>query len=144
MATEFTDPGPFKTERGYRFPFTRLDPTPGGGNIGCIEWHVEFVRGRKRRMGAYGIAAVLVWALQTRDERYAGKSFRLDWHDTRGAMLDRPIDPTRRSFGAGIWFVGFCSEHGQIVLASYPPDGSAALVIETGSSVGNRIYFEVA
>jgi hypothetical protein len=139
IETELTSAETYQTDGGYLFPFTVMDPTPGGSNLGRIEWHVELYKSQKRR-GYSGkfITKMLVWARQTRDPRYDGKVFILDCY-TRGIMTC--LQTSNDDFSRHAWFLSVCEEHGGVIISSYPSDHHVALMIETHSEVGTRIRF---
>ena len=135
-ATAFQD---INYQGRYRFPFERLDPTPGGSNLGCIEWHVELMPDSRRRQGRRRVVSAFVWASQTRDTRYAGKLFTLPAHCDGILVLAVGLG---LSYLGGVWFMGFCPIHKQLAMSSYPPDGSSALVVDFWLSTAGHIYYE--
>lgn len=139
---ELADSAPFKDGDVYRFPFVALDQTPGGSNLGRIEWSVEFVpktRGHKTLVG------VCVWARQTRDPRYCGKAFYIPVNAAFITTQGRTrIDKTCGSFFAGAWRAYICQTHGFTVIESYPENHHVCLVVDVSSSISNDIYFEEA
>lgn len=137
----FGDAEPFKDGDiipVYRFPFVGLDTTPGGGNLGRIEWHVELHPAERRRSGEWFVrlSEVWVWASQTRDTRYAGKVFRFETiAEALGqSLLGRNFHP---------WRVRFCEEHrGAVILSAYPDNQYKTLVIAPCSSISCDVGFE--
>jgi len=128
----------FKKGSYYEFPFTALDPTPGGSNLGRIEWCIELFPGKKsRREGRYFIEKLLVFARQTRDERYAGKTFEIPCNVEmiNGSRMKGP------NFLAQVWAVEFCSEHKAIILTAYPENHHTKLTIYVNSSIMMDISF---
>lgn len=127
----------FNVSDGYVFPFTVLDQTPGGSNLGRIEWHIEFVKTKKEKnRNIRPITQMLVWARQTKDPRYVNKFFLLDC-DTAGIMTHQDSS----DFFHCAWFMQICDEHKMPIISAYPPDDTCALHIQIYSSVGTRIHF---
>ena len=122
----------------YRFPCVALDPTPGGSNLGRMEWCVELLKGKKRE-GRRLVGGVAVWARQTRDPRYVGRVFHLPMQTD---CLSAIRIGERCSFFAEVWRVFFCEVHDNVIFEAYVPSDATALVIETSSSIGNNIQFE--
>jgi hypothetical protein len=126
----------FEVLGGYLFPFTLMDTTPGGGNLGRIEWHIEFVKTRKEKNARY-ITQMLVWARQTKDPRYLNKFFLLDCNTPSIVThLNNSSD-----FLNNTWTMAICYEHKMPIVSAHPPDKYCALYIETFSSIGTRIRF---
>ncbi len=122
----------------FSFPFTVMDPTPGGKNLGRIEWNIEILPGKKPKGRAPVIGALAVWARQTRDPRYQGVIFHLPCYTD---MLHSNRD--RDDFTKFVWRVGFCEVHkGSAILAAYPDDKHSKLIIDVGSSISGEAYFE--
>lgn len=135
--TEFESAEAFKVEGGYLFPFTLMDDTPGGSNLGRIMWNIEIHKTQKQD-GVNYITQMVVWANQTRDPRYQDKNFLLECH-TAGIMTCGLT--SKDDLMPHVWFVAVCAEHGKTVLRAYPSNGHAALQVEAYSSVGTRIHF---
>lgn len=122
----------------YRFPFTVLDPTPGGSNLGRIEWGIELLHGRKQK-GRYYIEKLLVFARQTRDERYAGKVFEIPCFTD---MLQGRELTGRSAFIQHVWQVSICPEHNAPVLSAYPENQHSELVVDVRSSISIDVNFK--
>ena len=130
---------PFLSKDGtYVFPFIGLDPTPGGSNLGRIEWHCELVRSRKTR-DRYYLAAIYVWATQTRDKRYAGKYFEIACHSS--GLSGRKLTNMGNALIECVWTIGYCGDHGNVTLSAYPANHHKELVIRAGSSISIDVYF---
>jgi len=117
----------FKVREGiYRFPFTTMDPTPGGQNLGRIEWCLEPVRRSRKREGRYWIDSLLIWARQTRDDRYQGVIFEIP------CLVD--CVTTHRydggSYYAGVWRMGYCPEHRNAIFEAYPENQHTGLKVD--------------
>jgi hypothetical protein len=126
-----------KITNQYEFPFEVLDKTPGGSNLGRIEWCIELIRSKRKKEGLYYIEKLYLWAKQTRDKRYIGKIFEIPCY------ADCVGGPSRESFLKGVWRVGFCDIHKTLILEAYPDkDNYKKLVINNGSSILMDIYFE--
>ena len=139
VKTETVSAESFKNESGsYVFPFEALDRTPGGSNLGRIEWHVEIGKGKKTR-GRYYIERMLVWATQTRDHRYAGILFEIPCFSE---MLHADSVGSNDSYLKHVWSVGFCNEHKLPYFSAYPENRHNKLVIEANSSIMVDMYFE--
>lgn len=121
----------------YRFPFTVLDPTEGGSNLGRIEWCVELLRARKRKGRCPLIEGIAVWAHQTRDPGYKGIVFHLP---TLTDAITTHMD--RDDFTRFVWWVSFCEVHGFPVMKAYPANKHSVLIVNVGSSLSNDIWFE--
>ena len=129
----------YKVDDGYLFPFTCLDDTPGDSNLGRIEWNLEFYK-TKLDKGQRFVTQMLVWARQTRDPRYFGKTFLLDCN-TAGVMSSCNRGRKTDDFMHCSWFVAPCPEHKGQIIAAYPEDHHNALHIEMNSWVGTYIKF---
>lgn len=141
-ARDFADLTPFRTADApfsqYTFPFVCLDPTPGGANLGRIEWCIELHpaakrRGEKRRR----IGEVWLWAKQTRDPRYSGKQFRIEAHAEGWG--------THRLDGGEYapWRILFCEEHkGAVIMLAYPQNHHTKLIFNAASSIEFEVHFE--
>lgn len=128
----------FKQKNGeYVFPFELLDKTPGGSSLGRIEWHIEPSKGRKVG-GRYYIEKLLVWASQTRDERYNGKIFEIPCYSESIYASCLAED----SYFKYVWRMLFCGVHKNPVFSAYPGDKHKELVINTGSSICLEINFK--
>lgn len=128
----------------YRFPFVGLDDTPGGSNLGRIEWNIEpiwtLVPDEELGPGEdhYMIARLLVWARQTRDERYRDKVFEIS---LRSEAISGHSHSRYQSFTDYVWLVAGCREHGNVVLSAYPPNGLSVLEIRPHSSLAIDVLF---
>ena len=131
--TVTVDPAAFRKGDVYRFPFTCIDPMPGGSNLGRIEWHVEPLRATRKVL----ITSVLVWASQTRDNRYQGKVFSLP---CRSQSITSSRD--ENDYLRHVWQTALCLEHKTLSFSAYPANQHTMLVVECISSIGNRIYFQ--
>lgn len=119
----------------YEFPFTLLDPTPGGANLGRIAWCVELHPTARARKGVRRIAEVWVWARQTRDPRYVGRIFKFP---TNAESLG--VDALRKSYHP--WRIRFCGEHrGALVLEAYPANEHTKLVVSPCSAIQCEVNF---
>ena len=120
----------------YRFPFQCMD-APGPRSLGCIEWWLEPVRGRKAR-GRYSITSLLLWARQTRDTRYANKLFEVlcNVEALSGGILKRD------GLLSHIWSLGFCPDHGRVAFGAYPLSRHTGLIIDVSLTIQARIQFE--
>ena len=130
------DPIDFKVDEWkYEFPFKVLDDTPGGSNLGRIQWYVEMHPMPKKR-GRKNIKEIWVWARQTRDERYANKIFRIEtWAE------GLTTNSLKESFSP--WRIFFCEEHkGAVVLDAYPKNHHTKLVICPFSSISCEVDFD--
>ena len=114
----------------YCFPFTVLDDTPGGRNLGRIMWGIELLHGRKRK-GRYYIDKLLVFARQTRDKRYTGKIFEIPCF---AEML-------QGGFIEHVWNIAICPEHNGPILTAYPDNQHSSLVINVLSSISIEANF---
>ena len=121
----------------YRFPFVAVDPTPGGKNLGRMEWHVELLRGTKRRKGTRRFGGIAIWATQTRDTRYARVVFHIPMC-CEGITTRRDRD----DFTRFVWHIGFCSIHDETVLTAYPDNRHVALIVRAWSGISNELFFE--
>ena len=135
-AVTFGDVKKYERHGVYEFPFDVLDPTPGGKNLGRIEWAVEIHPATKRRgENRKRIREVWVWASQTIDPRYRGLVFRFE---TIAESLG--FDSLRRSFAP--WRVGFCCEHrGAVILEAYPENHHTKFIIAPSSSISCEVKF---
>lgn len=118
--------------RYYVFPFVALDPTPGGNNLGRIEWHIEPIRSKKKERGMYFIEKLYVWASQTYDERYKGKVFEIPCFAeciTASALRDRD------SYLHHVWKAQICELHKSMWFSAYPQNHHTSLKINVGSSI---------
>ena len=120
----------------YRYPFKCMDDTPGGDNLGKIEWCIEPVYGKKKR-GRYFIESLLVWARQTRDKKYSKKLFLI--HCFAGAITGDSLN--RQDYLNHVWYWGICSEHKRPFMVAYPQKHHSVLEINTGSSISIEIKF---
>lgn len=131
-ATKYYD----KDRREYVFPFEVFDKTPGGSNLGRIEWWIEPVWKYDRSRKRYCIDEAYVWARQTRDKRYAGKLFLVDcfgdnWFSSCTHIHD--------NFIKYVWLIEKCMIHKTMQYGAYPEDHHTKLVI---SENGFNVYFE--
>lgn len=134
------NPKAFISEPGvYKFPFTPLDSTPGGSNLGRMEWHVELFKGKKKRGQPYYIEAVYVWGTQTRDERLR-KLYAIKCHAEH--LSGHSFTKRIQAFTDYVWRISYCRDHGVPVMSAYPEDDHKTLVIDVCSSIGIEIYFE--
>ena len=121
----------------YEFPFEVLDKTPGGQNLGRIQWIVEVFPGKVRddfRM----INKLFVWARQTRDKRYYGKVFEIE---TYSETITTNLHDDDKQFAP--WRMMFCPIHkGAFILDAYPSNSCKKLIINTMSSISTGIRFE--
>jgi hypothetical protein len=131
---EEPSPDPFKTARGvYVFPFVPVDPTPGGRNLGRIEWAVEYVVDRRKR----NFSALLISVCQTRDPRYRGKVYRIPGPMTE--FINSPSAGGGRDaapFTSLVWRTLVCPVHKALALYAYPKDEHRFLVVEPWSQIG--------
>lgn len=120
----------------YAFPFLLLDETPGGENLGRIEWHVEPVPGKtpRGRRGESALGGFLVWATQTTDPRYRARTYWLE-RDTGGLEGRRLTGAPGAAFIENVWIIRRCREHNRLVLSAYPRDHHRRLVFELTSSI---------
>ena len=136
-----------KTEKGYqriyRFPFETLDPTPGGSNLGRMEWGIELFRAKKKQNNRYYIEKIWVWARQTRDKRYLGKVFEIPCWTEMIESLDRVFgEPGTDPYMSRVWQTAFCSEHKQVSFSAYPDTDHNVLEIDVQSSIMASINFK--
>lgn len=128
----------FKGKDGiYRFPFEVLDKTPGESNLGRIEWGIEPLRGKKTG-GRYMIEGILIWARQTRDERYAKKIFYIECFSE--SITADIIE--RKSYLSYVWRTMFCEEHKNLIFDAYPANNHSILEINVESSISIDINFK--
>lgn len=128
----------FKTDYGtYEFPFEALDKTPGGSNLGRIEWHIEPFKSKKNK-GRYYIEKILVFASQTRDERYKGKIFEIPCY-TESITADSLHN--RDSYFHYVWRMLWCEVHNTVYFSAYPKNKHKKLVINVESSISSEIEF---
>lgn len=120
----------------YRFPFEVLDKTPGGSNLGRIEWHLEALTGKKTK-GRYYIEKLHIWATQTRDPRYAKKIFEIPCYSE--SFLGDSIK--RESYLNYVWRVMPCEIHKTMMFSAYPANNHKELVVNAGSGIGIDIDF---
>ena len=127
-----------KSKMAYIFPFKCLDDTPDGSNLGRMEWCIEPVRAsKKHKEGWYPIEKLYIWARQTRDKQYLNKVFEIPC----GAEYIF-TSPNENSFFSGVWMAGYCPEHKNMVLISYPnKDEYNTLVIRNWTSIGVDVRF---
>ncbi len=120
-----------KVSGAYMLPFIVLDPTPGGKNIGRIEWIIEPIE-RKKKQGRWYITKLLVCARQTHDPRWSGKLFYVD-------LFTEALTGNRQNgdgFFNGVWLSFYCAEHrNSMQFLSYPKNHHKHLRIETYSSI---------
>jgi hypothetical protein len=138
MTFIFTDPRQFVVPDGYLFPFICMDHTPGGSNLGRIEWNVEVYKSKKNNRGFQNITQLIVWAKQTRDKRYVGKFFLLDCN-TAGILTHS--NKIRADFIHCAWLLSICDVHRNPIISAYPEDNHVALWIERYSDIGTRMCF---
>lgn len=130
------------TDGIYRFPFDVLDKTPGGSNLGRIEWHVETLHGAKKN-GRYHIEKLYVWATQTRDPRYKNKVFEITSCCTECVMGFNLKSSNQTFFLSCVWRMMICEIHKAPVLSAYPEDKHSVLEIgSVWSSIGINIDFK--
>jgi hypothetical protein len=115
----------------YRFPFVCMDPTPGGGSLGRIEWRLEPVAKRGK------IVKIFLQATQTRDEAYVGKTFELEVEAP--SIFGSPRD--NDDFLGKVWRTYYCPEHKTFALEAYPKNHHNVLIIERFSGIGIRVEF---
>ena len=133
------DGAAYRDERAqYHFPFVAVDPTPGGSNLGRIEWHVELLRGRKVR-GLYWLYCLLVWASQTRDPRYTKRLFHLPVYAESWTTSSRVQG---NSYMSHVWRTTFCELHGTTWFSAYPTNEHSSLVVDAGSSISIEVEFQ--
>ena len=128
----------FRNDKGeYIFPFEVLDKTPGGRNLGRIEWLIEPIVGKKNKDGRYYIEKLLIQARQTRDKRYIGKLFEIP------VFADSILGDTlgRESYINYVWRMMFCPEHKTFIFDAYPGNNHKALKISCFSTMGIDINF---
>lgn len=131
-----TSPKEFVKGKGYPegdiyvFPFQAMDSRRDGSSLGRIMWQVEPIFGKKTK-GRYYVEKLLVWAKQTRDERYAGKVFEIPCYSESitGDSLER------ESFLNYVWQVQQCEVHKGMVFSAYPANEHKELIINVGSSI---------
>lgn len=132
-------PEKFRHGDSYIFPFEVLDKTPGGTNLGRIQWHMEFVSDSKQKDGRYYYSKLYVWASQTRDKRYYKKVFEIPCYTEciTGGVLgkkDYYIDQ--------VWRIQICDLHKNTVFSAYPQNKHTKLIIPVNSSIFVDPYFE--
>lgn len=134
----FADASAFEVDGHFKFPFVLLDPTPGGSNLGRIEWHVELFPAKKQRgENRRRIGELRVWATQTRDPRYQGKCFRFE------TIAEALSHRHRDGMGFQPWRVMFCELHrGAVVISAYPDNHHRTLVVDTNSSISLEVHYE--
>ncbi len=140
-----------KTEKGYqkvyRFPFEVMDKTPNGSNLGRIEWCVELFRAKHKKDNRYYIEKIWVWARQTRDTRYQGKTFEIPCWLEMIESFSSDISKRRKygeaSYMSRVWQTYFCPEHKQLAFSAYPQDWHNVLEIDVSLSVMGSIDFKV-
>lgn len=126
----------------YIFPFTLMDPTPGGQNLGRMEWQLEPLPSAKQKGRRY-IQGLAIWARQTRDPRYTSRIFLIPTRSEAITGSRRLLgERTEADFVSGVWHMGFCELHRSLILTAYPPDGMTRLIVRTGSSISNEVYFD--
>lgn len=132
-ATKFRDKDGY-----YIFPFEVLGKTPGGSNLGRIEWHLEPVASKKKD-GRYYIEKLMVWASQTRDTRYFGKVFEIPcWSES----LTADSLNNRASYFHFVWRMMICEVHKNPMFSAYPANEHSKLKIDTSSSISCELTFE--
>lgn len=130
----------FKTKEGqYVFPFVALDKTPGGKNLGRIQWCIELhPQEKSKESGFRRVGKLLVWAMQTRDKRYFRKVFEIP---TFAEMFYSCASTNKRDAFVP-WKIMLCDEHkGAVVLDAYPENEHRALVIDAMSSIMVQVKF---
>jgi hypothetical protein len=127
----------FKDKDGsFVFPFQVLDDRKDGSSLGRIMWQIELIKGRKYK-GRYYIEKLLVWARQTRDDKYAGKVFEIPCYSE--ALLGDSID--RESYINYVWHIQPCEVHNSLVFSAYPSNSHKALKINVDSSISINADF---
>lgn len=127
----------FKDKNGtYIFPFKVIDK-----QFGRIEWHIEPIKGRKSGMGRglYYIETLLVWATQTRDVRYLGKTFEIPCF-TEAIVADSLRKSN--SYFHYVWRMIFCDTHKTVSFSAYPANEHKTLEINVDSSISSSIEFK--
>jgi hypothetical protein len=127
----------FRDKSGYFiFPFQVLDDRTDGTSLGRIMWNIELLKGRKQK-GRYFFEKILVWAKQTRDERYMGKVFEIPCYSeaVTGDSLDR------ESYLNYVWYIQPCEIHNSLIFSAYPANHHKALRINVGSLMSIDIDF---
>lgn len=122
--------------RVYEFPFVCVDE-PGPESLGRIEWWLELQRGKRQRGGRWMIERLLIWARQTRDERYRGRCFEIP-------CCAESLSGHGPAFGGlvrYIWLAAFCCEHRALAFGAYPSFQASKLVVDVRSSISLLIYF---
>lgn len=129
------DPKQFEKDGCYEFPFELFDSTPGGSNLGRIEWMLE------TSFTGRNITGLILSAKQTRDPRYDGKLFHLK---CKAPLLTSvTFSAGRRSFFESVWAFGQCEIHKLPILIAYPPDGTSKLCTDSlYSGVSTAIWWE--
>lgn len=141
MELQYKSAEEFKDEHGYYvFPFEVLDKTPGGSNLGRIEWHIELVRSKKKD-GRYWIEKLLVWPSQTRDERYP-RNIIWEIECYAECITSRNYQGESNSFIANVWRMFFCEVHKNLIMTAYPRNQHSQLKINVGSSISIDADFE--
>lgn len=125
----------------YAFPFTLMDTTPGGANLGRIEWHVEIQPTKRKRGEKFNrVGTLRVWATQTRDPRYQHRIFEFDTF-AESLGFARDADFHEHTFQP--WHVGFCNEHrGAVILTAYPNNEHSVLTVAPTSSIQIEVGFK--
>jgi hypothetical protein len=137
MTEKMISPKEYLKNGSYVFPFKVFDETPGGSNLGRIEWGIELIHGKKKD-GRYRIQKMLVFARQTRDIRYFGKIFEIECYTDMLQGRSHQYD----SFIKYVWNIAFCPEHKSPVLMAYPGDHHSKLIINSSSSIMVEARFE--
>lgn len=120
----------------YEFPFEALDKTPGGLNLGRIEWHLEFIPGapqrKKYQHGKRYFEKIHVWATQTRDPRYEKKVFVIPCF-----VESITADSLRRrsSYFHYVWHMTPCEIHKTMMFSAYPENNHTILRIPIDSTI---------
>ena|SRR3990167_5212755 len=130
-AKEFMDKDEY-----YVFPFQVLDERKDGSSLGRIMWQMEPIKGRKTK-GRYYYEKILIWARQTRDERYAGKVFEIPCHSE--SITGNSFK--RESYLNYVWQIQPCEVHKATYFSAYPANHHRVLKIDTGSSISIDIDF---
>jgi hypothetical protein len=139
------DPAPYESperSRRYRFPFALFDDAPGGSNLGRIEWNLELLRGPRKSGGRYFINGLLLFCVQTRDERYGRRLFYFPTSTEGFTSRFSRRQHGGFNFMECVWRATFCEVHGAPIFSAYPHDGCSALLLDVGSSISCEAWFE--
>lgn len=138
-ADKFKDP---ESGGSYVFPFDVFDKTPGGSNLGRIQWIIE-LHPSKKIGGRIRIGELWVHARQTKDQKYRrGDKIIYFKIPTFAESLTTRSSLDKQNCYAP-WRMFFCEMHkGAFILDSYPSNHHSKLIINADSSISIDVNYE--